>query len=220
MGGAQVHTGLQLPDGGWILYFEAVTEKDEEEDVYVWEIGRATAPAPEGPWTLDPGPVFTRGEPGSWDEGSVMQPSVLVVDGHYVMYYAGFGKQGNGIGRATSSDGVVWTRDPEPLLTPSESWEREHLTRPDVVRTGDGFVMLYGNRSGSNRGVATSRDGVAWTKFAGNPVITVNDVPRSTIRTGELVYTGDIYLVYLENGGQRTGSDISILTRDLPIEIR
>ena len=149
-----------------------------------------------------------------------MQPSVLLVDGQYVMYYAAFGKDGQGIGRATSQDGVVWNREPEPLLTPSEPWEREHLTRPDVVRTEDGFVMLYGNRSGSNRGVATSPDGVSWTKFAGNPVITVNDVPRSTIRTGELVYTGDIYLVYLENGGQRTGSDISVLTRDLPIEIR
>lgn len=56
-------------DGTWTMYF------------YTWDssawpageskIGRATAPAPIGPWTADAQPVLVAGSEGSWDEFAV-----------------------------------------------------------------------------------------------------------------------------------------------------
>jgi hypothetical protein len=106
------------------------------------------------------------------------------------------------------------------VLVPEAEWEGEGLYRPDVVVTEDGLVMLYGNRSGSNRGVATSPSGVTWTRFVGNPVLTTSAVPRASMKTGELFYRDGVYLLYLENGGSFSGTNIAVLTRDAPIPVR
>lgn len=215
--GGQVHTGLVIDDGTWVVYFDSMSGKDEEGSHR--SIGRASAPAPEGPWTVDSGPVLEPGEAGAWDETAVFQPAAVGGPDGYVMFYAGAGGAVSSIGRATSPDGITWTKDPAPVLVPNEEWEGEELTRPDVVATPDGLVMMYANRSGSKRGIATSRDGITWTRFAGNPVLTTTAVPRAAMRTGELVFHDGTYLLYLENGGSFSGTNIAVLTRDETIAV-
>ena len=50
--GADVSTGYVTDDGTWVLVFETVSS------VEPWKLGRATAPGPDGPWTIDPEPIL------------------------------------------------------------------------------------------------------------------------------------------------------------------
>jgi len=216
--GGQVHTGLVTPDGTWVVYFDSVMERGDDQKRRT--IGRASASGPEGPWTIDNDPVLEPGPIGDWDGSSVLQPAVVASGDGYLMFYVGGGSGGYAIGLATSSDGVSWTKEERPVLAPEADWEGSELTRPDVVVTAEGMVMLYGNSSGSNRGIATSTDGRTWTRFPGNPMLTTADVPRASMETGEMIYHDGKYLLYLENGGAVSSTNIAVLTRDLPILIR
>src|SRR6185503_2528154 len=48
--------------------------------------GGATAPGPDGPWTIDPEPILTPGPSGSFDAGGLQWPSVVHTDDGYLMY--------------------------------------------------------------------------------------------------------------------------------------
>lgn len=50
----------------------------------------ATAPAPEGPWTVDPGgPVLEPGKAGAWDDGGFSEAKVTFRNGLYEVFYGG-----------------------------------------------------------------------------------------------------------------------------------
>ena len=96
---------------------------------------------------------------------------------HGSTYYAYM--TGTNISAWTSPDGVVWTLANATALVPSQAWESAKLWQLNVV-TVDGNGIWYGYYSGGDTGVsntswrmglATSTDGIHWTKFAGNPVI-------------------------------------------------
>ena len=52
-------------------------------------IGRASAPAAEGPWKKDAEAVLTVGPPGAWDSGFVSPNCVVTTQTGYVLYYSG-----------------------------------------------------------------------------------------------------------------------------------
>lgn len=127
-------------------------------------------------------PVLTKGATDAWDESYVAHPSVFEVNGQFLMYYTGSNAAGvNKIGLATSTDGKTWTKSSSnPLLLPggTGTWDEGGVAHPSVIYDGNKFVMLYvGWASGAttisgNIGVATSTDGITWTKSTSNPVIT------------------------------------------------
>jgi len=199
--GADVSTGFVTEDGTWVLIFESVNA------VARWEIGRATAPSPDGPWTVDPAPILTGGSAGSWDAGGLAWPSVVRTDGGYLMYFTGLDMpRGKGaIGLATSPDGVTWTKHEGPVLVADQAWELQKLDRPRVAVTPRGLVMVYAGGRLTDRGVAWSNDGVTWQKAGDAPTITRADFPISgnawdaalLYRDGELTY-------FLEIGADST----------------
>ena len=90
------------------------------------------------------------------------------------------------IGYATSSDGINWTRySGIPILckgTPG-SWEDfsvagEAVFNLTAMGIGTGYRMYYTGESNNPRkrgmGMATSNDGINWTRYPGNPVIAYN----------------------------------------------
>lgn len=195
--GADVSTGFLTDDGTWVLVFETVST------VKPWVLGRATASAPEGPWTIDPEPILEPGPEGSIDAGGLHWPSVVRTDDGYAMYYAAFDRpSGSGvIARATSPDGVTWTRSEEPVLAAELDWEQGSLDRPRVARTEDGYAMVYAGADLTDRGVAYSDDGVTWTRDGELPAITQDDFPvdgRSW--DAVLVYRDGTLDYYLEIG--------------------
>ncbi len=65
-----------------------------------------------------------------------------------------------------------------PILSPGPAgvWDSDAVRSPTVIKTADGYRMYYSGRtaSGYNRsyrvGLATSPDGINWTRFSSNPL--------------------------------------------------
>ena len=131
-------------------------------------------------WTkFDGNPVLSEGPAGSWDEEGPRWGSVLLDGGVYKMWYTGRDASGvNRIGYATSSDGIVWNKyDGNPVFDVGApgSWEDRHVLYPTVIKDGGVYKMWYtGWKSGGGVkiGYATSNDGIDWTRYSGNPVLT------------------------------------------------
>src|ERR1051326_7542872 len=93
-------------------------------------------------------------------------------------YWASITSGITGIDIYTSSDGVIWTRAKAGALVPSQGWESSKLWQLNVVTIANG--TWYGYYSGGAQsqyidswkmGLATSTDGINWTKSPNNPII-------------------------------------------------
>jgi hypothetical protein len=171
--GMDVSTGFITPDGTWVLVIESVSVLDP------WVIGRATAPGPDGPWTVEREPILRPGAASAQDAGGVAWPSVVSTADGFAMYYTSYERpRGAGvINLATSSDGATWTKRPGPVLTATAPWEHGKVDRPRVVRTPDGLLMIYSGALLTDRGAAWSQDGVTWQRDGERPAITKADFP-------------------------------------------
>jgi hypothetical protein len=115
-----------------------------------------------------------------WEGSDVGGPSVLYVGSKVYLYYAAAG----GIGVATSTDGVHFTKADAPVLPPdaAASWETTTPAAPSVaVLPGGTFDMMYA--AGTSIGEATSADGVHFTRALGNPVLSPSPKPLGSIGT-------------------------------------
>lgn len=174
-------------DGTWVLYFYTWQSKNYPS---AGGIGRATAPEPTGPWTVDPELVLQPGASGAWDGRHVLAPDVFRTETGYVMYYSGYGLSGQQqIGRATSPDGIHWTKYDDPTTTTGLYAESDPVLQPDakgawddgwvhqarVHPNGDGWVMLYrgthANGTSMALGYATSADSIHWQRSLLNPIL-------------------------------------------------
>ncbi|HET9851694.1 MAG TPA: hypothetical protein VFP56_04220 [Candidatus Limnocylindrales bacterium] len=202
--GIDVSTGFITDDGTWVLLFQNVSLATGGP----WRIFRMTASTPQGPWTIDPEPVIDVGSGDDFDTTGAQWPSVVRVGDRWAAYYAGFSGAGRGTGRigvAFSDDGRTWTKQPEPVLQATESWELRSLDRPRVVSTPDGLVMLYTALDLNRRGLATSTDGLAWTKVPG-PSIEQKDFPLQGGSWDSALRYHDGELEYLLEIGNQTTS--------------
>jgi predicted GH43/DUF377 family glycosyl hydrolase len=214
--GADVSAGYVTPDGTWVLVFETVELSDP------WVLGRATAPGPDGPWTIDPEPILTPGPTGSFDSGGLQWPSVVQTDDGYLLYFTAIeGRGGPGsIGLATSSDGLAWEKHDGPVLAAALDWERGQVDRPRVAVTPRGLAMVYAGGRLTDRGLAWSEDGVTWQRDGELPVITRESFPISgSAWDAALVYRDGALDYYLEIGsasGVEASTDIYLASAPLP----
>jgi hypothetical protein len=139
-------------------------------DGVIWE--KYNDPATTGTLYAESDPVLIPGSSGSWDDRTVEVPAVILESGSYIMWYRGMDYAFNeGIGRATSTDGINWTKEPpNPVLTPDPSgtWENDFLRLGSVVYDGTTYHMFYyaGVFYVDFRiGYAWSSDGLSWTKY-------------------------------------------------------
>ena len=146
------------------------------DDGSATRIGYATSPD-RVTWTKSvSNPVLNLGLSGSWDDASILEPTVLFDGSIYHMWYQGFDGSKRQIGYATSTDGVTWTKNgsnPVLNLGPSGSWDDAELRQPFVILDGELYRMWYTGSNGSIQqfGYATSTDGVSWTRHDGNPIM-------------------------------------------------
>lgn len=227
--GADVSSVYVTDDGTWVLIFHTVGGSGGSV------IGRATASAPTGPWTADPDPILEPGPSDAWDGRDVTWPNVIRTEGGFVMYYTGANSFGRlGTGRAASPDGLTWTKYDDPAtddppfaasdpIFPGTSegdgaWESGETQRAEVQAVPGGWVMVYAGAALNRRGLAFSRDGIQWTRYAKNPIITPTDFPvsGSTWDTA-LLYANGIYFYYMEIGRGSTDIFAAVHEGDLPI---
>jgi predicted GH43/DUF377 family glycosyl hydrolase len=138
------------------------------------QIGYATSPDGIN-WTKQgTDPVLTTKQV-SYAKVAALASSVLVTpNGTWTMYFYTWdsyaNKSGGAIGRATAPRPTgPWTPDAEPVLQPGAkgTWDELRVDAPGVVHNEQGYFMYYGGTSastGSMIGLATSQDGVHWTK--------------------------------------------------------
>lgn len=138
-------------------------------------------------WQKTGEPLFaTIGTPGSWNDSpteSLHQLGTAVYDGEmYMTYFGGSDGEVMSMGLVSSAalDGDWAFEASNPILTPTDdpdAWDAAVSAGPAVVYTGEQFLMWYTgvDTAGVARiGLATSADGVAWTKSDANPVFEPN----------------------------------------------
>lgn len=191
-------------------------------------------------WTLvGDGPVLSSDDVPLADPGADISTGFIADDGTWVLIYETVAYSDPWvIGRITAPgpDGP-WTVDPDPILEPGPAGAFDHagLAWPSVVRTDDGYLMFYTGmdvpRGTGAIGLATSEDGVTWTRRE-EPVLTAEadweggslDRPRVAVAASGLamVYAGadltDRGLAWSQDGisWQRDGDEPVLTDDDLP----
>ncbi|HEX5129361.1 MAG TPA: hypothetical protein VFV90_06425 [Usitatibacter sp.] len=181
----------------------------------------AGASLPE--WMEHPGnPIIAMGEQV---KGMVWNDPTVIKEGDvYRMWLSGGDPSDMSrikveIYHATSSDGLKWKIDPQPVVRVGApgTWDDLRIETPSVVKVGATYHLYYTGmnaegvkNSTSSVGHATSTDGIHWTKDPVPVVVAQGDSQRWGFRgAGEpgAVYdprTGTIYLYYL---GMRMSAD-------------
>lgn len=133
-------------------------------------------------WDLyQPTPVASHGAFAFvWYDGSLY---------HEYYPYDGYTK----LGHATSVDGIAWevdTANNPVMIAGPGSYDSSAIAVPNVWKEGGTWYMLY-RGSGAvvdNVCLATSPDGVSWTKYGNNPVISAQPDPAGVMRVGSTYY--------------------------------
>lgn len=141
----------------------------------------------------------------AWEQDINRPVVVRRADGYHMWYTGQAGGKTSAIGYATSPDGKTWKRmSGKPVLAPDKPWEKVAVMCPHVIwdPIAKLFRMWY---SGGEQyepdaiGYATSPDGLAWTKRAGNPIFK-NDPARPweqhKVTACQVVKQGDWYLMF------------------------
>lgn len=130
-----------------------------------------------------------KGTAGSWDSGGPARGSSVIHDqSEYKMWYAAVndGQMGTTnekwqIGYATSPDGISWSKYPDPVISPTEIWELNSVSYPNVIYDEGKYKMWYAATSinlPTQIVYAESNDGIFWEKPANrNPVLTTGNPP-------------------------------------------
>ncbi len=210
-------TSVFADGAGWVMYYTAVLAPQREG----WEVWRATAPGPDGPWTAGEQPVLRRGPAGAWDAGGLDFPAVIRSDAGYLMLYSGVSsiqRETGSIGLATSPDGITWTKHDDPATTDaahSESdpvlepglcgtFDARAVHQPRVVRQGDELVLAYAGYAGAPEsragiGLARSEDaGRTWSCAWPSPALDPTGLPSGNVHTLVAFRRGDRLAVMVE----------------------
>ena len=133
----------------------------ESADGILWSAPRIVlGPLPETGW-----------------EDDMNRPIVVRRHDGYHMWYTGQANGRSRIGYATSADGVQWTRQSaQPVLVSSAPWEGVAVMCPDALWDDAAGLWKMWYSAGTQYepnaiGYATSRDGLHWDKYSGNPVL-------------------------------------------------
>jgi predicted GH43/DUF377 family glycosyl hydrolase len=168
-------------------------------------------------------PILTT-TPGTFDGRNIDQAYVIHDQEGYKMYYNGYDNISNkyGIGLATSQDGIHWQKYAgNPILTGKtdlNSWEK-NILYPVVYLTEGGYFMYYTGTDGlvGKTGLAVSDDGITWTRYAQNPVLSYGasrDWDEKNASCAAICKVDSIwYMLYLGSGnGSFTKTSLGLAT--------
>jgi len=151
--------------------------------------------------------------------------SVLKVDSTFYMYYY----DGLSISLATSIDGRSWQKygsNPVLLRGVAGAWDDERIWCANVWIEDDIWYMTYAGRKDLDEsliGLATSVNGINWTKYVSNPIITpqAETWEEEGLEIWGLIKVGLIYYAFIDipssanrKIGVVTSTDLITWTRD------
>jgi hypothetical protein len=174
-------------EGEWVMFFAGSLEGGADGA----DIWRATASAPEGPWTGDPDPVLARADVPTESGTEPIQldfPAVVRTDGGYLMLFGWSPTRATTVIRsATSSDGITWRVADEPAidLRLCGGFDSRSVAMPRIaVHPDGGWFALYGGFGEDINGrmaigIARSTDGATWTCASSEPLLDGTEIPGS-----------------------------------------
>lgn len=165
-------------------------------------------------------PILDLGAGGAWDNTHVAQPTVIydAEAALWKMWYVGNNSGVEKVGYATASNPLgPWTKyGSNPIISPA-GWEGSIIAGMSVIKeSSTSYKMLYhGNDVTTTNGaigLATSSDGISWTKYASNPVL-LRDVgqawrAKSVFCPRTLIKQSGTYYLYF-NGKPTSAPDFS-----------
>src|SRR5689334_2721921 len=103
-----------------------------------------------------------------WESTGTFNPAVVMHDGKFVMLYRAQDKAGTSrLGYAESSDGIHFTRRPQPVLSPETPYEKDGgVEDPRLVEIDGTYYLTYTgyNKKDAQLCLATSKDLVHWER--------------------------------------------------------
>jgi predicted GH43/DUF377 family glycosyl hydrolase len=103
-----------------------------------------------------------------WESAGTFNPAIVIHDGKLVMLYRAQDKLGTSrLGYAESSDGIHFTRRPEPVLSPETDYEQGGgVEDPRLVQLGDTYYLTYTgyNQKDAQLCLAVSKDLLHWER--------------------------------------------------------
>ncbi len=125
-------------------------------------------------------PIFSPS--GAWNCGRAIDADIIVHEENLWLYFATrdpkMEVQMLGVASAPLASGFdrsAWTqRCAAPILKPELPWEKECIEAPALARHGDRLFMFYAgayNNCPQQIGVASSLDGVSWTRLSDQPFL-------------------------------------------------
>ncbi len=210
------------PDGDSINGSELQYSNDSGS---LWQpLANASGSSPSFGWRIRNMTSFTK-QPGNpvlapaqgWDTWGIGGQSVLYNGSHYLMWYFGTNDAGwntnFSIGLATSTDGISWTEySANPLLNFTEGTWEDQVRGMSVVYENGVYKMWYTGLTDTNLfaaiGFANSTDGIAWSKYSGNPVIptVINGPDVDEAADPTVLHIADTYHMWYTLGYYRSAS--------------
>jgi predicted GH43/DUF377 family glycosyl hydrolase len=176
-----------------------------------WAIGPFTRPVDEPILKPRPESIFhdpMRPEPAHWEALHTFNPAAVVRNGKVMLLYRaeddsgvmGIGMHTSRLGLAESTDGIHFTRRPEPVFYAKDDSQKPRewpggVEDPRLVEAPDGtYVLTYTqwDRVTYSIGIATSPDLVHWTKHG--PML------GNTGAYGSLMYKSGSIVTELHDG--------------------
>jgi predicted GH43/DUF377 family glycosyl hydrolase len=119
----------------------------------------------------------------------------------------------------TASDGEIWlntspadfykySKNPILKVGSGSRWDKNIVSTPVVVNNGSGYMMWYSGGGATHQiGLATSPDGIKWTKSSSNPVLkkgSSGSWDDEYVKPSCVIYTGEIYKMWYKGMNKKT----------------
>lgn len=163
--------------GRWILWYLGYSVSFFDDPAF----GQAVALDDEGTrWSDPPAPLY-RPAPGGWDHAFITSPRFIETpSGEWRLYYSGAGTT-VGVGLLVSNDrGATWTPHPDNPLFEGDpnGWDQGLLIGSVTLLEGRFYLWYSGylepldlSSTPMSVGLATSDDGIRWTRSPHNPML-------------------------------------------------
>ena len=219
----------------WYIYYgRALSNSNENVDVWVQKSSYVNQSYSTSGIT---NPVLAKGSDGSWDSSRAFEPCIYFENGTYYLFYMG---QNGTIGQSTDSSnyervGYATSSSPtsgftkfsgNPIL-PADNWPHgwdagsDQAADPFVFKYSDTYyigvsAVSAGHMNTGQIGFYTSKDFVAFTHYAENPVLghgqSGNWDAEAAARGAVTNFNGTLYLAYAGFNGSNWGCGLTTLS--------
>ena len=162
----------------WILKVGSTYwEFKEKKTGSIWSVHYRTS-SDGYAWSSESASLMSAGGAGAFDEYGQADPTVIYDGtGDWKMWYDAQKSDSTwySLGYSTSADGITWSKYGAVLDVGAEgAWDDSFVHHPCVIKEGSTYYLYYSGHDGGgiyHIGLATSADGISWTKYGSTPVI-------------------------------------------------